>query len=210
MKLLIATRNPHKLEEIRAIFKLPCVELVSVEDIPGLPEVVEDRDTFEANAIKKAVTLALASGLWTMADDSGLEVDHLDGAPGVYSARYAGEPPDYRANNTKLMQELRGATDRTARFRCVIALANARGKSQFVEGACEGAISEAARGEEGFGYDPLFVPDGHDLTFAEMDSDAKNRISHRGHALQRAYETWVDLLTDPPPSDFGIIDMNAD
>jgi XTP/dITP diphosphohydrolase len=202
MNLLIATRNPGKLKEIRAIFDLPFVKLLSLDDVGEMPEVIEDRNTFEANAVKKAVTLALASGMWTLADDSGLEVDALDGAPGVYSARYAGEPADHAANNRKLLAELTGKPDRAARFRCVIALANPRGRSQFVEGACEGTIAEALCGDHGFGYDPLFIPKGYDKTFGELDADVKNRISHRAVALAKAIDTWIDLLTDPPPSDF--------
>ncbi|MFC1462027.1 XTP/dITP diphosphatase [Verrucomicrobiota bacterium] len=184
MRLLVATRNAHKLCEIRAIFSLPNLHLCSTDDFPGLPEVVEDGDTFEANAIKKAVTTAKAAGAWALADDSGLEVDALNGEPGVHSARYAGEPVSYEANNRKLLAKLGDNSDRTARFRCVMALSDPEGDVQTVEGKCEGAIARAERGEGGFGYDPLFVPQGHDQTFAEMDATAKNAISHRGVALE--------------------------
>jgi XTP/dITP diphosphohydrolase len=196
MQLLIATRNRHKLDEIRQILALPSLELAAADDIPGLPaEVVEDADTFEGNALKKARELCAASGLWTLADDSGLEVAALGNAPGVFSARYAGEPCDYAANNAKLLRELAGAADRRARFRCAVALCAPDGRSWTVDGSCPGRILLEPRGVNGFGYDPLFVPDGHDRTFAELDGAVKNRISHRGHALRRAAGAWRELLT---------------
>jgi XTP/dITP diphosphohydrolase len=198
MKLLIATRNNHKVGEIRQMLAVPSLELIGMEAYREVPEVVEDGDTFEANARKKAVTVARATGLWTLADDSGLEVDALGGEPGVWSARYAGEPADYAANNAKLLKALGNTTHREARFRCVIALSDSRGRAQTVEGRCEGAIIHECRGKQGFGYDPLFVPRGFRLTFAEMDSDEKNRISHRGKALQQAAETWGGLLRGEP------------
>jgi XTP/dITP diphosphohydrolase len=194
MKLIIATRNKHKLQEIREIFRLPNLELVSALDFPEIEDVVEDGTTFEANAIKKAVTLARATGLWALADDSGLEVDALHGAPGVYSARYAGEPADYQANNRKLLKELEGATTRRARFRCVIALSDPAGATRTVEGRCEGSILHEARGDKGFGYDPLFVPEGYKQTFAEMDGPLKNSMSHRGRGLKAAEKAWGKLL----------------
>lgn len=196
MKLLIATRNAFKLEEIRSILTRPSLELVSLNDYQGLQEVVENGATFEANAIKKAVTLALAVKLWTMADDSGLEVDALDGTPGVYSARYAGEPVNYEANNRKLLKELENVTNRKACFRCVVALSNPAGQSQIVEGKCAGQIVGSPRGNNGFGYDPVFIPDGWNQTFAEMGSDIKNRISHRAAALNLALRVWGHMLTD--------------
>ena len=194
MKLLVATRNKHKLREIGEIFRVPGLELVSALDYPDIPDVVEDGATFEANALKKAVTLARATGLWTLADDSGLEVDALGGEPGVYSARYAGEPANYPAYNAKLLAKLRGTENRRARFRCAIAFSDPGGHAHTVEGRCEGVIAEAPRGDKGFGYDPLFVPDGHDQTFAEMESGLKNSISHRGRALDLARSTWGECL----------------
>lgn len=193
--LIVATGNQHKLAEIRAIFSMPGLELAGLDAVPAAPEVVEDCDTFEGNAIKKAATLAAFTGQWTLADDSGLEVDALHGAPGVYSARYAGEPANYAANNEKLLHALKGVVDRTARFRCVIALCGPDGAARTVEGRCEGRIAEAAVGTGGFGYDPLFIPEGCDVTFAEMDPAAKNAISHRGRALAKAGEAWRELLT---------------
>ena len=194
MKLVIATRNAHKLEEIRAIFDFSNLEVLSAFDFPEIPDVVEDGDTLEANAIKKAVEIADATGCWAMADDSGLEVDALDGAPGVYSARFAGEECSYPANNEKLLRELSGKEDRAARFRTVIALSDPEGNVQTVEGECPGSIIEELRGTNGFGYDPLFVPDGCTETFAELSSKVKNRISHRARALKKAHNAWIDLL----------------
>jgi len=195
MELLVATRNRHKLEEIRQIFAVPGLVLLAADEVAGLPEdVVEDADTFEGNALKKVRELGRASGRWTLADDSGLEVPILNNAPGVYSARYAGDACSYPANNAKLLRELEGLTDRRARFRCVIALRAPDGREWTVEGRCEGRIIEAARGQKGFGYDPLFVPDGHDRTFAELEGSVKNALSHRGHALRRALAEWGGLL----------------
>jgi len=173
---------------------MPDITLIGANDIPGLPEVVEDGSTFHANAVKKAVTLAMQSHLWTIADDSGLEVDALGGAPGVYSARYAGESADYAANNTKLLKEMEGLTLRSARFWCVIALSSPSGRAQIVEGKCEGQIINELRGKEGFGFDPLFVPEGFSRTFAEMEAALKNSISHRARALQQAKEKWNATL----------------
>ncbi len=194
MKLVIATRNAHKLEEIRAIFNFQNLDVMSAFDFPDIPDVVEDGETLEANAIKKAVEIAKATGCWALADDSGLEVDALDGAPGVYSARYAGEQCSYEANNEKLLRELAGRDDRSARFRTVIALSDPGGSVQTVAGECPGVIIEELRGANGFGYDPLFVPDGYTETFAELDSDVKNRISHRARALQEAHDAWSALI----------------
>lgn len=194
MRLLVATRNLHKLREIREILYVPGLEVVDLSAFPDAPDVVEDGATFEANAAKKAVTLCRATGLWALADDSGLEVDALGGQPGVYSARFAGEPVDYAANNTKLLRCLAGVTDRRARFRCAIALARPGAAVETVEAACEGAIISELRGANGFGYDPLFVPAGYRETFAEMASETKNRISHRGRALALARARWLTAL----------------
>ena len=199
MKLVIATRNKHKLEEIRVVWagvgcRVSGGELVSALEFPGIPDVVEDGETFEANAVKKAVSLAAATGLWSLADDSGLEVDALGGAPGVYSARYAGEPVSYPANNRKRLNELQNTKNRAARFRCVIALSSPGGEASTVEGRCEGVIAYEERGQKGFGYDPLFVPEGFAQTFAEMGNELKNRLSQRGRALALAKEKWGALI----------------
>ncbi len=194
MKLVIATRNRHKLDELRHLLAAPGLDLCSALDFLDVPEVAEDGDTFEANAVKKAEALCHATGLWALGDDSGLEVDALGGAPGVRSARYSGEPTDYARNNTKLLRELAGRADRSARFRCVIALARPGEPTLTVEGRCEGRIASAPRGAGGFGYDPLFVPDGRDRTFAELPAEEKHAVSHRGRALRRAREEWGALL----------------
>lgn len=196
MKFVIATRNAHKLEEIRAIFDAAGMELLSAKDFPDVPDTIEDRDTFEGNAIKKAQELCDATGLPAMADDSGLEVDALGGAPGVTSARYAGEPCDYAANNEKLLRELSGKQNRRARFRTVLALTRPGEEPLTVEGTCEGVLIEELRGSNGFGYDPLFVPDGYDQTFAELSAEVKNKISHRASALAKASKHWKHYFTD--------------
>ncbi len=196
MKLLIATRNKHKLAELCQLFDFPGVELVAADQVPGLPEdVVEDADTFEGNALKKARELCRASGIWTIADDSGLEVLALDNAPGVYSARYAGEPCSYADNNAKLLRELNGVEDRRARFRCVIALCAPDGREWTEEGECRGTILDEGRGHKGFGYDPLFMPGGFESTFAELDANTKNSISHRGNAMRCAAAAWGGILS---------------
>jgi len=197
-RILVATRNRGKLAEIREILSAPGLELLAPEAVGDLPEVEEDGDTFEANAIKKAVTLARASGMLTLADDSGLEVDALGGEPGVYSARYAGEPSDDVANNVKLLEALRGQSNRRARFRCVIALATPDGACSTVDGRCEGRIADAPQGRGGFGYDPLFVPDGFTQSFGELESAVKHRISHRGAALRAARAAWPVFRADGP------------
>ena len=194
MKILIASRNAHKIQEIREIFNLPGVKWVSTAEFPDLHDVVEDGDTFEANAIKKATELARATGLWALADDSGLEVSALGNAPGVYSARYAGEPCSHANNNAKLLRELEGKTDRSARFRCVAALSDPSGRAETVSGSCPGRIIGKLRGAQGFGYDPLFVPDGYEQTFAEMGNAQKNQLSHRGRAMSLAKEKWGALI----------------
>lgn len=195
MKLVIATRNAHKLNEIRSIFNFQKSQVLSAFDFPEIPDVIEDGDTLEANAIKKAVEIAKATECWALADDSGLEVAALNGAPGVYSARYAGEQCSYGDNNKKLLKELEDKGDRSACFRTVIALSDPGGNVQTVAGECSGQIIQELRGSNGFGYDPLFIPDGYTETFAELDASVKNSISHRARALQLAHTVWADLLS---------------
>ena len=194
MQLVIATRNANKLREIRSVLGLSESQVKSSFDFPQIPDVVEDKDTLEGNAIKKAMTIASATGCWALADDSGLEVDALGGAPGVYSARYAGEHCSYMDNCNKLLFELDGKTNRRARFRTVLALVNLVGEVRTLEGAMDGVITTSMRGSDGFGYDPVFIPEGYELTYAELDPDEKNRISHRGRALQAAIEQWGSLF----------------
>lgn len=214
--ILIATRNAHKVQEIRAILGGQ-FQFITLGDLPNAPRVVEDKDTFAGNAAKKASELArwiseacqssLVTCYFVLADDSGLEVDALNGAPGVHSARFAAmdskeNSPD-ADNNSKLLHQLKDipAEKRVARFRCVIALApvtpakvesaspvcyaEESEQTQLFDGACEGKIIFEPRGKNGFGYDPLFVPDGFDETFAELGDAAKNKISHRSKALEK-------------------------
>jgi XTP/dITP diphosphohydrolase len=187
--LLFATRNRGKLRELRQLLTPHGVEVISLDDLGIVGEVEEDADTFAGNAEKKARLGLVASGLATLADDSGLEVDVLGGAPGVRSARFAGPAANDAANNHKLLSLLAGepATggDRRARFRCVLALCRFGRETVFSEGVCEGWIATFPRGDRGFGYDPVFlVGDGH-RTMAELSHDEKNRISHRGMAFQK-------------------------
>ena len=197
MKLVIATRNPHKLEEIHAIFNFQGLEVCSAFDFPHIPDVVEDGATLEANAIKKAVEICQATGLPALADDSGLEVDALNGEPGVYSARWSGEGCTYADNNKKLLRELAGNPNRRARFRTVIALALPGENPLTVEGSVQGRIIEELRGNQGFGYDPLFMPDGYNQTFAELPAEVKNKISHRARALNAASNVWTHFFQGP-------------
>jgi XTP/dITP diphosphohydrolase len=183
MRIVLATRNPGKVAELRALLADLPVELVSAADIDGATEVEEDAPTLEGNARKKAEALHRHTGLPALADDTGLEVGALGGAPGVHSARFAGPDADAERNRARLLRDLEGATDRQARFRTVLAFADG-GDVQFFEGVCEGQITEAERGKGGFGYDALFQPEDETQTFAEMPAEAKNRISHRGRALR--------------------------
>jgi XTP/dITP diphosphohydrolase len=228
--LLIATRNLHKLGEIRAILGEAHAYL-TLADFPDAPPLIEDADTFEGNAARKALTLARWLGgkaggfpvvrrgseipvaVWPdfiLADDSGLEVDALGGAPGVRSARFAasdsgasGNSSD-AANNAKLLRLLRDVPwdQRTARFRCVLAVArpspeDATGGPAFFEGVCEGHIAFEPRGAGGFGYDPLFIPEGFEQTFAELGETVKNRLSHRARALAK-FREWLERRAATP------------
>ena len=180
-KLLLCTGNSGKLAEFRAL--LPSgMELLALTDV-GLPlDLPETGSTFAANALQKARFAHERTGLTCIADDSGLEVTALNDAPGVYSARYAGEAKDDSANMAKLLREMEGMEERSARFRTVVALIDAQGEHTF-EGEVKGAITTAPRGTNGFGYDPVFLPEMSDLTFAELDARIKNAISHRGQAV---------------------------
>ena len=198
MQLLLATRNKDKLKELRVLLKDLALEVVSAADIRGLPEVVEDAPTVRDNAAKKAVEMAQAAKKLTLADDTGLEVDALDGAPGVRSARFAHDQATYHENNKELLKHLDGVSfdKRTARFRCVVAIADENGLYECVEGICNGVIIEAERGGCGFGYDPLFIADGQTKTFGELSIDVKNRISHRAKALEKAWAVLSRYLRE--------------
>jgi len=200
VELLIATTNLGKLAEVAAVLKALPIEIVPLSRIENAPAVVEDGKTFEENAVKKAHTLAEFSGLVTLADDSGLEVDAVGGAPGVHSARYSGDDADDARNNQKLLQALTGVPEdkRGARFVCVLALcapAALKGGERLFRGECEGRIAFAPKGASGFGYDPLFFYPPLNRTFAELDCDAKGRVSHRGAALRKLAAALPSLLS---------------
>lgn len=184
MKLLLATRNAHKVSELADLLKECGLEVVSLDQVPGVPEVSEDQETLEGNAAKKARACADASGLWALADDTGLEVSALGGRPGVYSARYAGPGCSYDDNNRKLLAELAGLGDRGARFRTVIALAEPKGRVLTESGALEGSILREPRGANGFGYDPVFLVSEAGKSLAELSASEKNALSHRARALR--------------------------
>lgn len=198
MKLLVATGNPGKLREIQHLLADTEIEIVGLDQFENVPEVVEDGDTFTANARKKAIEMARFSGLLTLADDSGLVVEALDGDPGVFSARYAGEQGDDLANNAKLLKEMEDVPDekRQSAFCCVMALSQPDGQCQTFEGRIAGIIMRAERGQGGFGYDPLFMVPEYGKTTAELPIDIKNRISHRGTALRQVIPVLKTLAAE--------------
>jgi XTP/dITP diphosphohydrolase len=189
MRVLIATMNEGKLREYeRLLGDVPGLELRTMASLPEPADVLEDRDTFRGNALKKATEIAAVARMPCLADDSGLEVDALGGRPGVYSARYAGEGATDSENNAKLIDELSSTADdeRTARFQCAIVIVDESGRElALAEGACEGRIGREPKGAHGFGYDPLFVPDGYTQTMAELGPETKNEISHRAKAAAK-------------------------
>ena len=205
VKLLVGTTNPGKLAEIREVLRDLPVEPIALSSLQKWPYVAEDGETFEENAIKKARTFADFSGYITLADDSGLVVDALDGAPGVHSARFSGEDANDARNNEKLLQALGGVPQqkRRARFVCVLALClppSSGGNTWIFHDECEGWIAFSPRGENGFGYDPLFFYSPLGRTFAELDRETKCGVSHRGKALRRlaqALPSLLDLRTNP-------------
>ena len=205
--IVLATRNQGKVKEFAEMLKGFPVEIKSLNDFGPIPEAVEDGATFDDNAYKKASFTAKVLGLPAMADDSGLVVEALDGAPGVYSARYAGEKANDADNIAKLLKEMAGKSNRKAAFACVISLAVPSGPALTFEGRCEGEILTAPRGEDGFGYDPIFFYPPLGKTFAELNLAEKNRMSHRGMAVaQVAAEfdkvlKWLDqrLHEEKPP-----------
>ena len=192
--LVIATRNPGKTVEIRDLLEGFPVEIKNLDDFGPIPEVEEDGETFDDNAYKKAVFAANVLGVPALADDSGLVVEALDGAPGVYSARYAGENATDEQRVSKLLKEMKNATNRKAAFECVISIAVPGGAALTYEGRCEGVIAEQPAGENGFGYDPVFYYPPLQKTFAQLTREEKSRISHRGRALGEVRHEFDKVL----------------
>jgi len=198
--VVLATRNQHKVQEIRALLGDLAITFLSLSDFPDLPDVVEDGSTCEENAVKKARETAAGTGHWALADDTGLEVDALDGRPGAFAARYAGEHATYADNCEKLLKELKDipVEQRGARFFTVIALSDPEGQTEVVQGELQGQITEQFYGSQGFGYDPVFyMPKAH-KTLAEMTLAEKNEISHRGLALRLAKDMLKRQLEITP------------
>ena len=192
VEIVLATRNKKKIEEIKRITSGVPITILSLDDFSGCPDVIEDNDTFEGNAVQKAVSACRCTGKPALADDSGLEVEALNGRPGVHSSRYAGVTNHISdaKNNEKLLAELETVPDekRGARFVCCIALAFPSGVVRTFFGFAPGRISREPRGTNGFGYNPIFVPEGHARTFAEMTNEEKDGLSHRGKALAKCIE----------------------
>jgi len=194
MKIVLATNNPDKVREVKEILNGLGIEILTLNDLGIEIEIEEDQDTFAGNARKKAHTIFNLTKLPTIADDSGLMVDQLNGAPGVYSSRYAGEEHNYEKNNQKLLQELRDKPKpHRAKFICVINFKSETDDQLFV-GEVEGEIVDFPRGTNGFGYDPLFKPDGFNVTYAELPSEIKNKISHRYKALLKFRDYLFDKI----------------
>ena len=195
MKLLLATRNRDKIREIKDLFNELDVEILTLDSFPDVPEVEEDGETLEQNAFKKAKVVNEATGIISVADDTGLEVDYLNGQPGVYSSRFAGENATYDDNVNKLLASLDGVPEekRTARFRCVISIIG-NDINEYVEGSCLGFILTEKRGSQGFGYDPVFYVPKYKQTFSQMPLSLKNQVSHRGLALKQAKSVIERIL----------------
>jgi len=213
--LVIATRNQGKLKEISDLLKDYPVDIKSLDDFGPIPEVVEDGDTFEENAYKKASFTARVLGFPALADDSGLVVEALEGAPGVHSARWAGENATDQDKCDKLLSELNGRQDRQAAFECVISIAVPGGPALTYEGRCEGEITATPSGDNGFGYDPVFYYAPFDKTFAEIPQEKKSQVSHRGKALMEVQAEFDQILTwierhMPSPERFACHGSNDD
>lgn len=192
--IVLATRNEGKVKELKKMLQDFDIDLRSLNDFGPTPEAVEDGETFDENAYKKALFTAKVLGLPAMSDDSGLVVDALDGAPGVYSARYAGEDATDSDNIDKLLKEMAGQSNRKAAFECVISLTVPSGPALTYEGRCEGEITEERKGESGFGYDPVFFSPELGKTFAESSMEEKNKVSHRGRALQEVASEFDKII----------------
>ena len=196
MEVVVSTKNKDKFREISAILKHSGIKTLRLESFEGIPEVVEDGSTFKDNACKKALTIARITNRLTVADDSGLEVAALNGAPGVYSARFSGKGATYQSNNDKLLKMLKDVPkkQRKAKFICCVAVADAHGIVDVVFGQCRGIISDSAKGRNGFGYDPVFIYPKLNKTFAQISSSLKNSISHRSQAFNRAKKVVLRYL----------------
>ncbi len=190
-RLIVATRNAHKTDEIRAMLG-GRFEVVNATHFPDFPEIEETGTTFLENARLKALGISRLIDGWVLSDDSGLEVDALGGAPGVWSSSFGGEEGNNAKNNARLMKEMAGVENRRGRFVCTMVLAKGGEEAANFSGAVEGSIIDEPRGTEGFGYDPLFIPEGYDRTFSELGNEIKNTLSHRSRALQQATE-WLDV-----------------
>ncbi len=195
-RLILATRNPGKVREIAAIYDHLGIVWLSLADVPEIGEVAEEGATYAENAAAKARVVAAAGGLPALADDSGVEIDALGGAPGIHSARFLGERATDAERNARILQELEDVPDprRTARYLAAVALALPDGSVRICEGTCEGSIAPSPRGTGGFGYDPIFLPAGEIRTMGEIPADIKNRISHRARALRAAEPYVVEVL----------------
>ena len=193
-RLVVATRNAHKTAEIRAMIG-DSFEVLDVSSFPECPHIEETGTTFLENATLKAEGISRVVAGWVLSDDSGLEVDALGGAPGVWSSSYGGDEGNHARNNERLLREMEGKSDRRARFRCTMVLAREGLAEADFSGTVEGRIIDALRGGAGFGYDPLFIPEGHELTFAELGDGVKNSLSHRARALAKV----IDFLKHSGP-----------
>lgn len=198
MHIVLATRNQHKKQELVALLRGLDITIRTLDDFPEAPEVIEDGDTCEANAMKKAVEIAQYTGLTAVADDTGLEVDALGGRPGVFAARYAGEQATYEDNCRKLLQDLRGvpAERRSGRFVTVAAIATPEGKRLSAKGLLEGVIAEQPAGSHGFGYDPVFLLPEYGQTLAQLAPEVKNHISHRARAFNQARALLQQMMAE--------------
>lgn len=194
-KLLVATGNVGKIRELATLLVGAPLELIGLRDLPQMREVAETGSTFAENAILKAAGYARESGLWALADDSGLEVVALSGRPGVLSARYGGSDTPYDRKIQILLDEIAGAADRQARFVCAMAIADPSGEIAFTTaGVCEGKIANAPSGTNGFGYDPIFIPNGFDRSFGDLDDEIKQQISHRARASREIIRYLLDFI----------------
>jgi len=195
-QLILATHNPDKAREISALLSNSSVEVLTLDAFPQIGPIVEDADTLQGNALLKANAVARATGLPSLGDDTGLEVGYLNGEPGVFSSRYSGEHATYASNVAKLVRVMKGVPERrrAARFRCVLAFVVPGKEPVTAEGICRGTILEKPRGNGGFGYDPLFLPQGYRQTLAEMDMSVKNTLSHRARAMQNMLPFLKDFF----------------